>query len=118
MSDKTTVDVLREARALLSDRKHWTHHAYARDARSVAVEPRDSRAARWCAMGALERVRPATDSAVITLAAHMLARAVSGRQTGAAGTVMAVNDMRGYRFVLAMYDEAIRLAEAVDGGLT
>lgn len=48
-------DILKDARALISDPKHWTRRVEARSGRKK-VEPWAPEANRWCSLGAMYRV--------------------------------------------------------------
>jgi hypothetical protein len=52
----TTLDILREARALISHPDRWTRRALARDWRQFRVPPESPQAVSFCAIGALQRV--------------------------------------------------------------
>lgn len=53
---KSTLQILKEARELLSDEKRWTRGAGARDANGVVTDILGSDAQCWCAAGALRKV--------------------------------------------------------------
>ena len=46
------IDILREARAIISDESCWTQGEFARDAQGRAVPPVHYAAVRWCIIGA------------------------------------------------------------------
>lgn len=107
MSEKTTVQVLREARALISDPERWSKGWFAKDSGRHHVSPCDPRAVRWCALGA---VRHASQEKGWMGAKRLLDRAVPSH-------IVSVNDAKGNRAevhaqVLAAFDRAIELAEA------
>jgi hypothetical protein len=52
----TTVELLREARALIDTPEKWTQGAFARDGKGDRVDELDKRACRFCASGATSRV--------------------------------------------------------------
>jgi hypothetical protein len=96
----TTVQLLKKARALISDPKRWTQNAFARDKHGHAVPPQDSRAVRFCSIGAINHY--AAESDVRT---RSLARQALGED------IMMVNDFDSRRMshatVLARFDHAI-----------
>lgn len=51
--EKTVLDILKEARELISDPRDWTVGCYAHNDRGDDVEPTDTSACQWCARGAL-----------------------------------------------------------------
>jgi hypothetical protein len=51
-----TLDVLKAARALISDPARWTQGAYARDEQGNEVDIYDAEACAWCALGAITLV--------------------------------------------------------------
>ncbi len=53
-----TVQVLKEARALIADPARWTTGCFAVDAAGEPIGPRDDGACRWCALGAIAAVMP------------------------------------------------------------
>ena len=91
---------LRKARALIET--GWCKGAFARTKSGRATKSRDSKAARWCAMGACRRVGLDTFS---------LSRALSLVDAG--GGLAAFNDSQtNKRPVLKLFNDAIELAEA------
>jgi hypothetical protein len=52
---KTALEVLTDARALISDPKHWAQGWFARDMLGGAVDARSPSAECFCALGALGR---------------------------------------------------------------
>jgi hypothetical protein len=50
---RTTVEILRAARARIEREEHWTKDATARDGAGFLVMSTDPIACRWCALGAL-----------------------------------------------------------------
>ena len=118
----TTLELLTKARKRIANKKRWTQRAYALAKWNKPV-PRatDSRAVRWCALGALEYENIAWNSsgldsncldkrmhdrAADILGNTLVARKQSPNQTASA-RVVDVNDKVGHAETLAMFDEAI-----------
>lgn len=103
----TPVDVLRQARELITDSERWTQNEFARDFRGTAVSPRSELAVCWCAMGAVSRVGDnkfwlrVETKRYLEIASQELFETFPER----------VNDTLGHEAVLRMYDRAIELAE-------
>ena len=53
MTDMNALDILTEARELLSDPDNWTRYTLARDSEGVEVNTNHPDAVCWCAVGAL-----------------------------------------------------------------
>jgi len=106
-------DILRRAKARIEDPDHWTTGAPARGADGEGMGGRDSSAVRWCALGALDVELGVFGGYRFRDRARDRARAWAWlRQVAQPGTISSINDTRGHAAVMAMYDEAIRLAEA------
>lgn len=56
VSEKPTLDALRELRTLLEDPDHWTTGAFACDELGRRVNPSNSKACRWCLTGGIYKV--------------------------------------------------------------
>jgi hypothetical protein len=105
-----TLEVLQQARALISDPARWTQDAPARNADGQRVEPFKPEAVCWCAWGALDRavwdtgfVAPGHGRAL----AHLIREL--GLQAGQLGTF---NDTHIHAEVLALFDKAIQRLES------
>lgn len=103
----TPAEILRAAKEKISDPARWCQGSSARNSLGYPVNSDNSRAAAWCAQGA---VAAAGDSALTVHAAMSFLNC-------AAGELMpgyhpsGVNDLRGHADVMAMFDRAIALAE-------
>lgn len=107
-----TVEILKQARALIEDRKKWTRGTYARNAENVTVSPREASACKWCAFGAVWRVSGKHDGMTEPRSPYVfLERAARLQAPRADYPVLTVNDRRGHAAVLAAFDAAIALAE-------
>jgi hypothetical protein len=106
----TTLDVLRQARALISDPARWCRAAAARDHHLAPTFPTDPQARRWCVQGAVRRIAE-DELPVFQPALRYLA------QFAPNGEVTLVNDRDGHAAILALLDAAIAWLEsaAVDG---
>jgi len=101
------IEVLRQARALISDRDHWMCGNYASGPNGKARKPNDEDAVRWCALGAIIRVGGyslGADRAVRALQMNTFAVARLG--------VSGYNDTKGHTAMLAVFDQTIAQLEA------
>jgi len=95
------IDLIRQARNRIADKKHWTTGALARDAYGHRVGPKSDEAVCWCALGALRRgAKEASDvSRACVLLGHSSA------------WLSEINDRLGHQAVLDMFDKAINEEE-------
>lgn len=101
----STLEVLRAARNLISDPKHWTRGSFARDKEGRMVLPEDRRATQWCAAGAIYATT--RDRATRGCAQNALRHALP------AGGIWLNNDQDdGHERMLAAFDKAIVALEA------
>ncbi len=56
MSDKTTLEILKGTRELISDPARWTQSAFARSASGRMIASSSALAVCWCVAGAINRV--------------------------------------------------------------
>jgi hypothetical protein len=123
MAALTKVDILRQARELLSDEERWTRGSYARDAEGKVCGWNEPEATCFCAEGAIFRVSGGGSGPAFragTAALELLEEAIPGRSG-----IPKFNDggkmKRGarprraparHKRVLAAFDRALELAEA------
>jgi hypothetical protein len=103
-------DILRRARARISDPARWTRGTLAKDTHGRAVPASNPSAVRWCALGAILAENDGPDDSAYRLpAARYLAAAV-----GIDGRYLATewNDALGHSAIIQGFDRAIELAEA------
>lgn len=98
-----TLEILRDARALIADPKRWTRRAFARDGRSRQVDPQSPRAVRYCATGAL--FKASGDNEVRDALAAL--QAVLIDQGWTVSIEVFNDDYAGHADVLALFDRAI-----------
>jgi hypothetical protein len=101
-SAPTTAEVLKQARALISDEANWGQHLFARNADGDIVAPEDEDACRFCALGALIRAGQVGNH-------HRLAALALSIETGGEA-VNIFNDTHTHAEVLAAFDAAIAKA--------
>lgn len=94
-------EILQSARDLITDPKCWMRGAFASDEARRVVSPRDKRAVRWCALGALSFDEPKD-----TYKAISFLRGVMGKG------ITTFNDDTTHMAVLSAFDKAITAAEA------
>lgn len=103
----TTLEILKVARELISDRSHWTQGEYARDAKELPVNPNDESATCFCAVGAIAAVQnkrvwlDGKRSAVDALG-------IGAKAIDQHITIVEVNDRMGHDATLKMFDIAIQ----------
>jgi hypothetical protein len=101
----TTLELLKAARALISDPAHWTQRAFGRDATGrPVITGRSAQAVCWCAAGAIQHV-----TADYRQEARVLDALAGGASLGLIGDT---NDWGGHPAVLALYDAAIARLES------
>lgn len=106
MTEPTTVEILRAARALIATPEQWTQGTPARGQDGWPVWPESPDARQWCAIGAC--VAAGSDDE------RWMMRAIDALEAVALeGSVSAArfNDSHRHADVLALYDRAIALAE-------
>ena len=106
----TTAGLLRDVRALIADHDRWTTGCAARDAHGQSVMPERPEAVRFSAFGAL--VRMVTEAHEIRDRAAEALNAATGPFGWA---VWEDAPGRTHAEVLATLDQAIAVAEIVDG---
>lgn len=103
-----TVQILKDARALIADEKNWTRNAFARDSKGNEVTPDKEDATCFCAIGALSRV--VQQPPYYDLPGERLL----GDEAWISGEigVAEFNDAHTHEDVLALFDRAIARAES------
>ena len=103
---KTTAQILKEARELLSSESRWTQGVIARDVIGVPVGAESDEAVCYCSLGAIDKVAGYQDAYSGNCATRKLQQVLQG-------SVISFNDKQGRKHseVLAAFDAAISLAE-------
>ncbi len=101
-----TVQILKDARALIADEKNWTQRVSARNKSGLEVPVLNSEASCFCAVGALDRF---TNGIAFGSAAYLLLKKEAGAKYL---TVSDFNDTHTHAEVLAIFDRAIAHAES------
>lgn len=104
---KTTVQILEEARELLSDESRWTKGVVARKENGKAVLPNHPEAYSFCALGVIAKVADVSTGENLYYPAMSILRNVMGQ------TITFFNDApeRKHSEVLEAFDKAIALAK-------
>ena len=107
----TTIEILKKARELISDEKHWTKGVYARTVHSTPCAPIAEQAFCWCSVGAIAKIEglPCT-----TLGVQFSEQGSSAARLLATDHAPSWNDApeRTHAEVLQRFDEAIARLEA------
>lgn len=98
-----TLDILKQARELISDERRWTRGELARDSEGHEVDEDSPSAACWCSVGAVWRVREGGENLCGALTA--LEEAMGTEHIGD------FNDSHSHAEVLAAFDAAIAKLE-------
>lgn len=116
-----TSEVLRAARALIEEPKHWAKGGWAYDINGSEVTPGDARACSWCSAGAVEHLMPhdsTDDLDGCTQALGVLVGCIPGHASdydwdSAVDSIATWQDRRGrtHAEVLAAFACAIEKAE-------
>ena len=125
MTESATVTKLREVYSLIEDPERWTQHAFARDIHREVVPPLREDAACWCLTGACRRVfgdgldesrvlHGTQGRARYNPEAGCLARALNRLGVAPSDDIENYNDRHSHTQVLAVLDEAIRIASGGD----
>jgi len=108
----TNVEILQRAKALIEDEANWIQEEYALDAEKCCVSPDDPEACFFCAAGAVYKAY-GSFAGDDPEAMEYLARAARKMAPPdvAYFVIVDLNDTRTHADVMAMFDEAIRLAQ-------
>jgi len=98
----TTLQLLKDARDLISDPAKWTQGSFAKDEQGNIVDAMDSTAVRWCMMGALCHC-PARN--------ETYTRAIDYIRKYTSCGIAWYNDHSSHPQVLKLFDKAIADAE-------
>jgi hypothetical protein len=104
MAKPLQLQIIETARALIADERQWCPRHLALDERGVGVLPTSNSAVKRCALGAViaAAFRLTRD---YDAARHLALNALRPHYSTA--TLLHVNDMRGHKAVLALFDEII-----------
>jgi len=108
-SNTEAIDLLREARALISDPDKWTQGTLARNAYGSEVAHYSPDACKWCAVGAISRVAASNNASYETEMSAYSALVQASRILFDSDAVGEVNDTHTHADVLALFDRAIEL---------
>lgn len=97
----TALEILTQARELLSNKARWTQGVYARNEEGKEVMSVDKDALCWCAIGAIKKASKLTW--IGNEATNYLFRVRTDP--------VKVNDVLGYEATMEMFDDAIELAK-------
>lgn len=113
----STLDILTNARELISDCVRWTKLANARDEKGIRIAPHDHMAVSWCAIGAVTKFTSEAEAGILpseralqSLCVRQLNRAaitILEEDEEFGDPAMSLNDSRSHDDVLAMFDLAI-----------
>jgi hypothetical protein len=108
MTDKSTLEILKAARALITPEGAWTQHSCARDVHGIPVDFYSKKAVCFCAYGAIRR------SLNMNTYGEKIPSNMGFFKKMFGGSIVAFNDFVGrtQAEVLAKFDEAIAAFEA------
>lgn len=111
-----TVQILKEARALIADEKNWMRQYYSANDEGLWVNPREVEATCFCSIGAMHRVMdiPLSESipepvGILFAVDEKLRDNFDGSFEG---VIVDFNDENSHAEVLALFDRAIARAES------
>jgi hypothetical protein len=102
--------ILKKAKALIADPKHWTTEAFARTARGDSVSASHPKAVCFCAVGAINRAAANTDYYRQDAFSFLLNTTYELFDN----SIVTNNDLNGFDAVHIAFDEAIARAESAD----
>lgn len=107
---KTALQILKEAKATISNPDNWTKGAYARTRNHLPIESTSYRACSFCALGAMTRV---SEYNVVEFgkAAAFVRNSISANKNV---EIIAFNDSRDHLAIMKMFDRAILLAKQAE----
>ncbi len=106
---KTTLEILKEARALIEDPARWTRKIYARDEQGFGVSETDPEAVCFCSLGAIAKVSGVPTYQLSNVPTYQLSTPFHFLGYD---PVVLINDTRGHAAVLRLFDLAIAAEEA------
>lgn len=107
---KTTVEILKDARELISDPSRWTQGQEARGRFGQTVTANSAFACAWCTIGAVSKVSASEHVQDVIKAFNYLGDALPGENR----LLSTFNDSHGHADVMALFDRAIERATRSD----
>ena len=103
-----TLTILKQARKLITSARKWTKYRAAVDENDVPCDPASRKAARWCAIGAIQR---AAYERRVQSSPYAAIEALKDVLPRGAYQISQVNDELGHRATLQLFDRAIKRTE-------
>ncbi|WP_320196249.1 DUF6197 family protein [Agrobacterium rosae] len=111
-----TVQILKDARALIADENNWTQECYARDVQGEMTLPNNADAVCFCAIGSIQKVGefPVSRRLPLDITELFVGADFEERESSyeVETFVTAFNDTHKHAEVLALFDRAIARAES------
>lgn len=116
VSKQQVAELVHKVRTLLASEKSWAKGFYARDRDGNQVMDTDSRAIRWCLVGAcwkesgIDLEHEGSDSSVAHLTIRFLQH-VGRMHFATTQTLSQINDSRTHKEIIDLLDRAIQITE-------
>lgn len=107
LKDRAVLDILRRARALITDPQHWTTRYTARDREGDPTSEWTDDAVSFCAIGAINRCSESTGASCAADYARAAVDALHALPVSDPYPITLVNDHHGHAVVLQRFDIAI-----------
>lgn len=113
------LEILKEARELISDKNRWCPGSLASDSAFSTVAPNDESATRWCAIGSIRKIMNSANQdytndpveAKIRSLLNKVGEEVTSDMYNSCITISLINDFQGHSAVLKCFDLAIAKLE-------
>lgn len=104
-----TVQILKDARALIADEKNWTQDSFARDSGGLPIDPTNDDAVCFCAIGALARAVGSNPDGELPAENFLVSEML---EWDARDSIPDFNDNHTHADILSLFDRAIARAES------
>ncbi|UTS52109.1 hypothetical protein [Synechococcus phage BUCT-ZZ01] len=103
------LETLIAAKQLIEDEKNWCQGVRAQDAEGWMTEPYESSACRFCAIGAIQKVKDCRDNIHIYECSEVqLLDSLVVKNDPSFHAIYQINDTRGHKAVIEFFDKAIQ----------